>query len=294
MVVSLCCFVVLLLLVSPSVAQQKQQIQIQQQTQQQLQQTFDINEAYNQLMYSYSAYCAEATVTSWNCYYCTLNSSMTTKGFKPTAIIKNALTNTFGYVGVQGTIVEVVFRGTQSNSLQNWITDISAGKSAPYPNVTGATVHSGFLTAYDVVRTQVRNAVEAQLKAIKATRVIFTGHSLGAALATLALVDIAPTISVPSFLYNYGSPRVGNLQFMTYYQSLVSTSYRIVNRADIVPHVPTVSMGFHHVAQEVWWNTVTHYKICDNSGEDKTCSDSVLIPNIQDHLDYLGINLNNC
>jgi len=250
---------------------------------------FEINEAYTQLMYSYAAYCPEATVQPWSCYYCTYNASLTTKGFKVTSVIKNAITNTFGYVGVQGNNVEVVFRGTQSNSLTNWIEDLAAAKGAPYPNVPGATVHAGFYDTYVSVRAAVRSAVTLLVNQTKPAKVIFTGHSLGAALATLAAVDITPLLDVPTVVYNYGSPRVGNQAFQTFYQKLISTTYRIVNMNDMVPHLPTASMGFHHVAQEVWWNTKTHYEICNMSGEDPLCSDSILVPNIPPHLDYLGI-----
>jgi len=240
-------------------------------------------------MYSYAAYCPESAVSSWSCYFCTYNASSTTKGFKLTSVIKNAITNTFGFVGVQGNTVQVVFRGTQSGSLQNWVSDLAAAKSTPYPNVTGAFVHAGFLDTYDVVRAQVRSAVSSLVNSVNPSRVVFTGHSMGGALATLAAVDIIPSLRIPAVLYNYGSPRVGNLQFMSFFSHLIGTSWRVTNRNDIVPHLPTTSMGFHHIAQEIWFNTATHYKICDASGEDPSCSDSILIPSIDNHLDYLNI-----
>jgi len=48
-----------------------------------------------------------------------------------------------------------------------------------------------------------------------------TGHSLGAGLATLAAVDILLVAGKQiDYLYNFGSPRVGNEAFATYYDSL--------------------------------------------------------------------------
>jgi len=55
-------------------------------------------------------------------------------------------------------------------------------------------VHSGFLSAYDSVRTKVFRIVE-QVTASRSPEepwvVFMTGHSLGGALATLAAYDLA-------------------------------------------------------------------------------------------------------
>jgi hypothetical protein len=42
---------------------------------------------------------------------------------------------------------------------------------------------------------------------------------------------------------------------------------------------------------QVWYNEdSSSYKVCDGSGEDPTCSDSLLSPiSVSDHLHYLGI-----
>ena len=38
-------------------------------------------------------------------------------------------------------------------------------------------------------------------------------------------------------------------------------------------HLPTKWMGFHHFSTEVFYNEAfTSYKVCDGSGEDKTCA----------------------
>lgn len=265
----------LVLIISPSLAQRE---------------AFDINQAYTYLMYSYSAYCPESKLVNWNCFFC--NKNVSTAGFKVHTVVQNAPTNTFGYIGDNGKTIVVAFRGTQPDSLENWISDFDIVHTKPYPNVPNAFVHSGFLDAYDVVKPFVRNAVFDLVNSTKATRVVFTGHSLGAAIATLCAADIAPSLKLPYALYNFGSPRVGNLVFANYFQKVVPTIYRVTNKADIVPHLPDKLMDFHHVAQEVWWNTNTHYDICDMSGEDPKCANSKLIWSIPDHLHYLDIELN--
>jgi predicted lipase len=100
----------------------------------------------------------------------------------------------------------------------------------------------------------------------KCTRLIVTGHSLGAALATLAALDLKanfPQLNI--ILYNFGSPRVGNTDFASYYQSKIGTSWRITNNRDIVPHYPPQLLTYHHIATEVW-ERGSQYTICNSSG----------------------------
>jgi hypothetical protein len=69
------------------------------------------------------------------------------------------------------------------------------------------------------------------------------GHSLGAALSTLAAVQLAT--SNPSGVgpkvasLTFASPRVGLLDFASHFNHTVKTSYRVWNSLDLVPEVPT-------------------------------------------------------
>ena len=90
-----------------------------------------------------------------------------------------------------------------------------------------------------------------------------TGHSLGASLATLALVDIVTnTIHTGAKMYNFASPLVGNQSFVNFFKlkigtnncntnnadnSLNTCSWRVVNINDIVPKVPPADFGYVHV-----------------------------------------------
>ena len=47
-------------------------------------------------------------------------------------------------------------------------------------------------------------------------KLIVTGHSLGAAQATLAALEINEYIKKIDVFYIYGSPRVGNKKFVEY------------------------------------------------------------------------------
>jgi len=67
-------------------------------------------------------------------------------------------------------------------------------------------------------------------------RVLFTGHSLGAAMATLLA-----SIRRPDFLYTFGSPRVGDAQFVSTLNGL--SNRRFVDCCDIVARIPPESLG---------------------------------------------------
>jgi hypothetical protein len=70
-------------------------------------------------------------------------------------------------------------------------------------------------------------------------------HSLGAALATLYVLDNASSDRARNpLIYTFASPRVGNLTFANGFNALGLTSWRIDNLPDIVPYLP---LGFTHV-----------------------------------------------
>jgi len=117
--------------------------------------------------------------------------------------------------------------------------------------IRGRRVHAGFLKAYLSVRSSVFKEVKQYLSPGKP--VIVVGHSLGGALATLFVYDLALRRDNPNLegcrlvSYTYGSPRVGNTVFATHFNSLVPETWRCVNAQDIVTQIPLGRMGFQHV-----------------------------------------------
>lgn len=88
---------------------------------------------------------------------------------------------------------------------------------------------------------------------------MLTGHSLGAALATLMAFDILNEFQNYNLKYltTYGSPRVGNKEFSSIMNGYDYTSYRVTHYYDIVPHVPEEFMGYTHISNEIWYNEGT-------------------------------------
>ena len=73
----------------------------------------------------------------------------------------------------------------------------------------------------------------------------------------------------------------------------------MVHNHDLVPHVPPMDVGYHHTPTEVW--SVSDgagglkYIVCNDSGEDPSCSDSVPATeySTSDHDVYMGVS-NKC
>jgi len=155
----------------------------------------------------------------------------------------------------------VSFRGTSST--QNMETDLSmrmvhiSKLIKDYPTSTPAIagawkstrIHRGFLKAYASVNEEIMQWI-FERREESARPIFFTGHSLGAALTTLAAFDFcvrypehAEAVSVTTF----GSPRVGNEGFKYFYNKTVPSTWRFVNCKDPITMLP--SLPYRHVGQ---------------------------------------------
>ena len=85
-----------------------------------------------------------------------------------------------------------------------------------------------------------------------AASVEVTGHSLGAALATLYVMENAKTEQLANpALCTFASPLVGDATFAAAFKALGLTSWRVDNAQDLVTKIPPAILGFVHVNTEV-------------------------------------------
>ena len=119
----------------------------------------------------------------------------------------------------------VVFRGTAPGDIKDLATDLNV---RPVAWSGGGNVHAGFATAFASVRGEVQTWLDQN--AARST-LIFAGHSLGAALATLAMSQWQGTR-----LVTFGCPRVGDARFTATIDAQASVRY--VGCCDIVCNVP--------------------------------------------------------
>lgn len=159
--------------------------------------------------------------------------------------------NTQLFVAANDSIVVVAFRGTEPKALQDWLTDANTLLiNGPF----GGRVHAGFSLALDSIWEALLAAIrEAQ---DRGQSLWFTGHSLGAAVAALAVARLRDDLDKPVHgLYTFGQPRIGDRTFERAYNlDNRSRSFRFVNNNDVVTRVPTRLLGFSHVGTFLYFD----------------------------------------
>src|SRR5215470_10077046 len=154
----------------------------------------------------------------------------------------------------------LVFRGSKSRA--DFLVDKETAR-VPYNPPTsdpppGIQVAKGWYSVYQGLLTALRAQFEQQ--GVGGAQLTVTGHSLGSALATLAVPE---AVALPWHCtvrhYNSASPMVGVDSFRSYYGSLTGSSpgsvketYRLVNTADDVPKFP--GFPYVHVGTQVSFN----------------------------------------
>lgn len=143
------------------------------------------------------------------------------------------------------TDVVIACRGTEPNEFA----DIQADANAwPVVSETISRVHAGFKGHVDYLWPRVEKDLLGCDK-----NLWFTGHSLGAAMATLMAFrcEHCSKLPNPQELYTYGSPRVG---WPRYVKTFSVTHHRWVNNNDVVCRVPFFIMGYRHTGQKHYIN----------------------------------------
>ena len=146
------------------------------------------------------------------------------------------------YVAANTDAAIVAFRGTQPDQWSDIFDDAFAVLVPGHRK--GTAVHAGFKLALDRVWPKLEPLL-TQL--MKTRRIWLTGHSLGAALATLA-ADRCPD---PAGVLTVGSPRIGDPHFSDQFNTrFASRALRYVNNTDVVTHVPPpLPLPYKHVGE---------------------------------------------
>ncbi|XP_024528305.1 lipase [Selaginella moellendorffii] len=248
-----------------------------------------------------------ASLLKWNCSRC----NGVIKDFHVTALVVDVRHCLQAFVGVSESLhaIVIAFRGTQENSMANWMEDLYFKElDLNYPGTKDAKVHHGFYSAYH--NTSMRASIMAAISYIEQTRhglkYMVTGHSMGGALASFCALDLIVNYKVSTDdveIVTFGQPRLGNTVFAKFFSKHLPRAIRMTHGHDMVPHLPPYlsflgARSYHHFAREVWITTLSigiltfeYERVCDSSGEDPTCSRSVSGNSIEDHFIYLGVYL---
>ncbi|KAJ3797474.1 alpha/beta-hydrolase [Lentinula aff. detonsa] len=155
--------------------------------------------------------------------------------------------------------IVVAHQGTDPNNLLSILNDAKFGlvdlNTTRFTTADGKgiQVHDGFQQTFERTADGVLAGVQNGLATTNATNVLVTGHSLGAAVATLDAMflkeKLDPSVQLTTSVF--GLPRVGDQAWADFVDSsLGSTLSHITNQNDPVPTVPPEFLGFVHPSNE--------------------------------------------
>lgn len=166
--------------------------------------------------------------------------------------------DTQGFIASNDEAIIVAFRGTEPAELKDWMTDLNVWLE-PGPR---GEVHGGFQKALNLVWDEIWEQINLyQERTGNGPRLTgpgkslwLTGHSLGAALATLATARLRLELDRGVFgLYTFGSPRVGDRLFADAFNAVFGKyAFRFVNNNDVVTRVPLRKMRYSHVGKLIY------------------------------------------
>jgi len=135
-----------------------------------------------------------------------------------------------------------VFRGTEITDFSDVKADLKFRLTPVTSDNEAGKVHRGFKKSLDMVW---ESLMEDYNRLCDGRHVIFTGHSLGAAMATLAFSRFD---SYGAELYTFGSPRVGNADYAAVLNfKHRERIFRFRNHNDIVTRHPMSFWSYRHV-----------------------------------------------
>jgi len=154
---------------------------------------------------------------------------------------------TQAFVAANDKNIIVSFRGTEADKMEDIITDLKVS----FFECKYGKIHSGFYEAVKLIVDDVSDTVSSLRT--NNQNLWVTGHSLGAALATLGTLFLQDAKLHVNGLYTFGQPRVGDEQFAeNFNMRFKSRAFRVVNNCDIVTRVPMRSIGYSHIGTHVY------------------------------------------
>ncbi|KAG6829474.1 hypothetical protein H0H87_011346, partial [Tephrocybe sp. NHM501043] len=163
----------------------------------------------------------------------------------------------------------VAHQGTESSSILSILNDVQIPlvplNSSRFPNAgEDVKVHEGFQKTFERTADGLLAGVKTGLASTGASKVLVTGHSLGAAVAMMDAImlhqELDPSLQITTTVF--GLPRGGNAAWADLVDAtLADTMTHITNQNDPVPNLPPQFLKYQHPGGEV------HIRAVDANGE---------------------------
>jgi triacylglycerol lipase len=158
-----------------------------------------------------------------------------------------------GFFAGNDSFAIVAFRGTEADNPHDILddADLRPTHELRLGERPAGFVHHGFQSYLTSIWPRLVGLVSSYRVDHRNQEICITGHSLGAAIATLAFHQMAdPNLT----LYTFGCPRVGDQSFCADLLKTAETRgcYRMVDHLDAVTHVPA-RFGYDHPNYSLFW-----------------------------------------
>ncbi|KAH8976634.1 alpha/beta-hydrolase [Lactarius akahatsu] len=209
------------------------------------------------VQFARAAYCPSNKIDGWQCG----DACKAVPDFTPTLTGGDGHATQYFYVGfwpAQSAVV-VAHQGTDPSELVPVLTDIRILPTKPdpvlFPNIpSDVKVHAGFVKQHKKTAPKILAEVKRLMAENSSTHVILIGHSLGGALAELDTLFMKLNLPASTTVrgVTFGTPRVGNPAWATYFDSQITDFTRMNNNRDMVPIIPGQGLGFRHPSGEIY------------------------------------------
>lgn len=246
---------------------------------------YNNDDIINGVWLSGAAYCSKEK-------YKTMKLSGPVNDFIYKETIYDVKTDLQGYLGILPSTKSIYIALRGSSSLLNWIDDfeIKKVKYTTYPKCN-CYVHKGFYNSALNIKNLTINYLEFYKKLYPYYSISITGHSYGASVAQLLSMELQKEGFNVS-LYNYGQPRVGDIKYAYFVNTIINDYWRVTHYKDIVPHIPPYKgFDFYHSCTEIFEDINGKLNVCSEIDcEDMSCSNQFKIYETtwQDHSLYLN------
>lgn len=185
-----------------------------------------------------------ANVASLNAIYGTMSQE-----FFNTSLFK--VENVEGFCGEKNGILYISFQGT--NGKQDILDDLTFKKINLGNKVK---IHSGFYKQWKIIEPFIIEKIKNYNK------IIFTGQSLGGALAVIASYEMKLFYSVKKSIgcVSFACPKVGNNFFVKRFNALLIDIKQYKYRKDLVPLLPFWWMGYSYTSTQIKFGKLKWYE----------------------------------